>query len=77
MGGIGQGCIASTKPAYCGAYEGHEYTDLSGGAKYIIDPPKQTGFWPFQGIGGDNALSNFIGIGGNYNTPQTCGHWVD
>ncbi|HPN01018.1 MAG TPA: TrbM/KikA/MpfK family conjugal transfer protein [Methylotenera sp.] len=74
MGGIGQGCITGTKPAYCSVYEGHEYTDLNGGAKYIIDPPQQAGFWPFQGIVG--GIGN-IGIGGNYNTPQTCGHWVD
>jgi len=77
MGGIGQGCITSTKPAYCSVYEGHKYTDLHGGAKYIIDQPKQAGFWPFQGIGGGNGGIGNIGIGGNYNTPQTCGHWVD
>lgn len=77
MGGIGQGCIQGTKPAYCAAYEGHEYTDLNGGAKYIIDPPK-TGYWPFQSaFGGANFGMGNLGIGGNYNTPATCGHWVN
>ena len=37
LAGIGQGCIASTKPAYCSVYEGHAYTDLNGGAHYVID----------------------------------------
>ncbi|PPD55385.1 MAG: conjugal transfer protein TrbM [Methylotenera sp.] len=79
MGSIGQGCITGTKPAYCSAYEGHEYTDLNGGAQYIIDPPKQVGFWSFQGIAGGNDIGRIgnISLGGNYNTPQTCGHWVD
>ena len=43
IGGFGAGCISSTKPSYCSAYEGHEYTDLGQGAHYVIDPPQQSG----------------------------------
>lgn len=68
--GFGQGCIKDTKPSYCTAYEGHEYSDLGGGAHYVIDPPKKT-YWPFGGS---------TGMGGLYSNNQqteTCGHWVD
>lgn len=77
IGGFGVGCISSTKPSYCSAYEGHEYTDLGQGAHYVIDPPQQSGFWPFQGISNGYGGIGSIGIGGNYNTPKTCGHWVN
>ena len=77
IGGFGAGCISSTKPSYCSVYESHEYTDLGQGAHYVIDPPQPSGFWPFQGIGnGDGGISS-IGIGGNYSTTKTCGHWVN
>lgn len=72
MGGIGEGCISSTKPSYCAAYEGHEYTDLHSGAHYVIDPPK-TSYWPFGG-------SSSFGMGGMFGsttTTKSCGHWVD
>lgn len=82
IGGFGAGCISSTKPSYCNAYEEHEYTDLGQGAHYVIDPhvvnPSQpSGYWPFQGIdNGDGGIGS-IGIGGNYSTPKNCGHWVN
>ena len=82
IGGFGAGCISSTKPTYCSVYEGHEYTDLGQGAHYVTDAhvvvsSQPSGFWPFQGIGnGDGGISS-IGIGGNYSTPKTCGHWVN
>ena len=77
IGGFGAGCISSTKPSYCSVYESHEYTDLGQGAHYVIDPPQPSGFWPFQGIGNGYGGISSIGIGGNYSTPTTCGHWVN
>lgn len=75
MGGFGTGCISPDKPAYCAAYENHPYTDLSGGAHYLVNPVSST-FWPFNSMsGGSFGLSN-IGIGG-YSAPATCGHWVN
>jgi len=71
MGGMGEGCISSTKPAYCSAWEGHEYsTELKGGAHYVIDPPK-TSYWPF---GGSTGMG---GMFGTTTTTKSCGHWVD
>lgn len=78
MSGIGSGCIQGTKPAYCTTYETHEYTDLGGGAKYIVDPPT-TGYWPYSPIlnGGNGNFMGFnTGISG-YSTPRSCGHWVN
>lgn len=82
IGGFGAGCISSTKPSYCSAYETHEYTDLGQGAHYVVDtntavPPQPSGFWPFQGISNGYGGIGSIGLGGNYSTPKTCGHWVD
>lgn len=75
--GFGAGCISSTKPSYCSAYEGHEYTDLDKGAHYVIDQPQPSGFWPFQGISNSYGVIGSIGLGGNYSTPKICGHWVN
>lgn len=70
-----QGCIKDTKPSYCTAYEGHEYTRITG-AQYVIDPP-QNQFWPFANAFGNNSIGmGFAGIG-NQGQSQTCGHWVD
>lgn len=74
-GFMGGGCVASQKPAYCSAYETHEYTRL-GTTVYVQDPPRTT-FWPFQSvdIGGFGQGSFMGGIGST--TTQSCGHWVN
>jgi hypothetical protein len=75
-----QGCIQGTKPTYCSAYEGHEYTDLHNGAHYVVTQ-SQT-YWPFNNFMGGNSnnsgsfLNSFTGGNGQSST-QTCGHWVD
>lgn len=77
IGGFGAGCISSAKPSYCSAYESHEYTDLGQGAHYVVNPSQPSGFWPFQGISNGYGGIGSIGLGGNYTTPKTCGHWVN
>ncbi|MEO6117709.1 MAG: TrbM/KikA/MpfK family conjugal transfer protein [Methylotenera sp.] len=75
-----QGCIQGTKPAYCSAYESHEYTDLHKGAHYVVTQSKT--YWPFNNLMGSNSndngsfLNGFIG-GNGHSSTQTCGHWVD
>lgn len=66
------GCIDNKKPAYCTAYENHEYTRL-GQTVYVVDPPKTT-FWPFQN---QNIGAGSFGNGAfGSTTTQSCGRWV-
>jgi len=59
----GYWCIKGNLPNYCQAYINHQYTDLSGAAKFIVDPPHVSIIQ--EGFGQSTKVVSKL----------TCGHW--